>query len=744
MKLVKSAMIENIYDMLNSNGDSRTVSYIKIPHYQRPYTWEEKEITKLFVDFQRNREKEEDEDYFVGALVTAKEQGRDYHEMVDGQQRVTTLYLIAIVNFLIQRAFVYDEIYCGRSNRYNEWISNIDLCYRKYLCFDDSKRFEKLKKDIIEELDKPANSDTVSDSDMILEWYSKAMNYPERNFSDVDNFIVQDANGIKDFFNEKKLILQYAREHYNVNLHEVISKISIIYENTREPELIVSDIENAADYEKTYLEAFKSIFDNVKKITVDKNNPDNRKHCIRMFEYLNYMLEHITFCVITTENKNDAYTLFEVLNDRAKAINDIDLIKNLFFRTYCENQSVDDDNAVDTKIGLLDTIWGDVFSPNMQKNKSKLVQYLSTIYLTKSSTINYKDDQKFRESMQEYLDAKTHYEYEDIRRDFNIYRMMKILVDKINFSYDKSTDKVLYAENSSNYSITYKAFHLLRRLELNGVLVALAFHIIYLYENQFMNGDLNVDDFKRYLDELINDANNDNAYYRDIHRTAFELRRAALLSKNEDKPRDIAIKFIKNLEIGTTSFVDLSSVELELKKQFINWTDSWKYNSGNQDLKLKVLFMELLRTRKEQDTLSFDATPRRLNDSKEIQLDHLEAQNIIEESVEKYFTPKSSTDLREQYVNCLGNMMILDSKNNNKKNNKPLWYALSFYDDFSDHWVVEEIKEMLNSEEYSNKQADIRVPNENFFNERRKKMQEYFVSLLVRKFDETSIAINHI
>ena len=86
----------------------------------------------------------------------------------------------------------------------------------------------------------------------------------------------------------------------------------------------------------------------------------------------------------------------------------------------------------------------------------------------------------------------------------------------------------------------------------------------------------------------------------------------------------------------------------------------------------------------------------------------------------------------------------MDSKNNNKKNNKPLWYALSFYDDFSDHWVVEEIKEMLNSEEYSNKQADIRVPNENFFNERRKKMQEYFVSLLVRKFDETSIAINHI
>lgn len=744
MKLVKSAMIENLYDMLNSNGDSRTSSYIKIPHYQRPYTWEKNEITKLFVDFQRNREKEEDEDYFVGALVTAKEQGRDFHEMVDGQQRVTTLYLIAIVNFLIQRAFVYDEIYCGRSNRYNEWISNIDNCYKKYLCFNDNKRFEQFKKDIIDELDKPASSDSVSDSDKILEWYAQYMNYPERNFTNIDEFTSQEANGIKDFFNGKKLILQYAREHYNENLHEVISKISIIYENTREPEIMVSNIENAADYEKTYLEAFQSIFDNVKTITKDENDSDNRKHCIRMIEYLNHMLEHITFCVITTENKNDAYTLFEVLNDRAKAINDIDLIKNLFFRTYCENQKDDDDNTVDKRIGELDAIWGDTFSPNMQKNKSKLVQYLSTIYLTKSSTINYKDDQKFRESMQEYLETKSHYEYKDIRRDFNVYRMMKVLLDKINFSYDKSTDKVLEAENSSSFSITYKTFHLLRRLELNGVLVALAFHIVFLYENQYMNGDLNIDDYAKYLNEIFNDANNDNIYYKDIHRTAFELRRAALLSKNEDKPRDMAIKFIKNLEIGTTSYADISSVEPELKKQFINWTDSWKYNSGNQDLKLKVLFMELLRTRKEQGTLSFDATPRRLNDSKEIQLDHLEAQKIIEESAEKYFTPKSTTDLREQYVNSLGNMMILDSKNNNKKNNKPLWYALSFYDDFSDHWVVEEIKEMLNSDEYSNKQADIRVPNEDYFNERRKKMQEYFVSLLLRKIDDTGITIVHI
>ena len=38
------------------------------------------------------------------------------------------------------------------------------------------------------------------------------------------------------------------------------------------------------------------------------------------------MLEHIKFCVIITGNENDAYTLFEVLNDRALDIEDLDLI----------------------------------------------------------------------------------------------------------------------------------------------------------------------------------------------------------------------------------------------------------------------------------------------------------------------------------------------------------------------------------------------------------------------------------
>ena len=47
-------------------------------------------------------------------------------------------------------------------------------------------------------------------------------------------------------------------------------------------------------------------------------------------EILEELIENVKFCVIMTGNERDAYTLFEVLNDRAMEIDDLELIKNLF------------------------------------------------------------------------------------------------------------------------------------------------------------------------------------------------------------------------------------------------------------------------------------------------------------------------------------------------------------------------------------------------------------------------------
>lgn len=60
-----------------------------IPLYQRAYAWEDKQLTQLVEDI---NDVAEDASYYIGALIVSK-QGNKY-EVVDGQQRLTSLYLL--------------------------------------------------------------------------------------------------------------------------------------------------------------------------------------------------------------------------------------------------------------------------------------------------------------------------------------------------------------------------------------------------------------------------------------------------------------------------------------------------------------------------------------------------------------------------------------------------------------------------------------------------------------------------
>ena len=65
------------------------VHYV-IPRYQRAYAWEDKEIVQLIDDINDSTR-----DYYIGSLVVAKVKGKvETYEVVDGQQRLTTLYLL--------------------------------------------------------------------------------------------------------------------------------------------------------------------------------------------------------------------------------------------------------------------------------------------------------------------------------------------------------------------------------------------------------------------------------------------------------------------------------------------------------------------------------------------------------------------------------------------------------------------------------------------------------------------------
>lgn len=65
-----------------------------IPSYQRPYAWTEVQAGELFSDLVDFYTKEKDDTYFLGSIVLIKDEGRPHSEVIDGQQRLTTLTIL--------------------------------------------------------------------------------------------------------------------------------------------------------------------------------------------------------------------------------------------------------------------------------------------------------------------------------------------------------------------------------------------------------------------------------------------------------------------------------------------------------------------------------------------------------------------------------------------------------------------------------------------------------------------------
>lgn len=69
----------------------------EIPAYQRPYAWTEDETSELFDDLYQFYLEETEEDYFLGSIVLIKDENIPLSEVIDGQQRLTTLTILLAV-----------------------------------------------------------------------------------------------------------------------------------------------------------------------------------------------------------------------------------------------------------------------------------------------------------------------------------------------------------------------------------------------------------------------------------------------------------------------------------------------------------------------------------------------------------------------------------------------------------------------------------------------------------------------
>lgn len=132
-----------------------------IPGYQRPYAWEEDQIEELFSDLYDFFMSDPTGNYFLGSIVLIKDEHDAKAQVIDGQQRLTTLtIMLAVIADLFpgQRPTLRKYI----QSEGNE-IEGIAAQPRLFLRDKDREFFKKYMQDIcLNDLDKlgPASLDT--------------------------------------------------------------------------------------------------------------------------------------------------------------------------------------------------------------------------------------------------------------------------------------------------------------------------------------------------------------------------------------------------------------------------------------------------------------------------------------------------------------------------------------------------------------------------------------------------------
>jgi uncharacterized protein with ParB-like and HNH nuclease domain len=79
------------------------LKWFRIPEYQRPYVWDKEQVIELLEDIMQAGKSNPKSQYFLGSMVLKKNQKEDKgtkyeeYDLLDGQQRLTTLFLITAV-----------------------------------------------------------------------------------------------------------------------------------------------------------------------------------------------------------------------------------------------------------------------------------------------------------------------------------------------------------------------------------------------------------------------------------------------------------------------------------------------------------------------------------------------------------------------------------------------------------------------------------------------------------------------
>ncbi len=164
---------------------------LAVPTYQRPYAWEDKNISDLFSDIHNAISGNENE-YFLGTIVLSEKENSSELEIVDGQQRITSIviFLSSVRDFFNtheqqrQASSIQTDFISGYDRQRDEYLPKLTLgkldntFFRKYIVDNESgeqqskdshRRIALTKNLSAQQIEKLANA-SGQDLNLLHEW----------------------------------------------------------------------------------------------------------------------------------------------------------------------------------------------------------------------------------------------------------------------------------------------------------------------------------------------------------------------------------------------------------------------------------------------------------------------------------------------------------------------------------------------------------------------------------------------
>ena len=477
-----------------------------IPAYQRPYSWGYDQCFQLYNDLMDSyRPKnpnnlsafDKSEDYFIGNIIIAKSNNNEYElDVIDGQQRLITLFLMIKVLSIFTEDEVYKEDFkkiLGGLNRITkkyEYRIKPDMWESKNSNIDFISVLKYEEKDFEDALDKCSNRKSEFIEKKCLNKFQKNIIY----FYNWFKFFIENKNGnIEKFIKfllEKVYLLPI--ELTGQTREDAKEKALVIFEtiNNRGMNLEDADIFKAKLYERAekvkeeeiFLDLWKNFKSNCENLKIDIDD---------IFRYYSHIIRGEKEITSNETNLRKFFTTEKYSPFNLKKYKELmdDLSKIIAILEFI-NQEKSKESELAKWLQLIEVYTN-------QYPKQALVVYL----FVNSLSVDKEKLYYFLESLVRY----TYYEGSTTRIKFEIYKIIKQISNRGNISSysqkDIDIDDFNYLGNLK-YGYALLAFYSDRDISLDKYYFD---KIISLKDEKDLNwgNKIKVEDFTNSLGNFI-------------------------------------------------------------------------------------------------------------------------------------------------------------------------------------------------------------------------------------------------